>query len=79
MPYFIYHLKKNNLAQVKEANLLEQYEDYKQAKNFVREKRAELNLKDPSDIKIMFADNEEFAEKKLLENRDAPILREWEK
>jgi len=27
----------------------------------------------------MFADNEEMAEAKLTEGRDAPILREWEK
>ena len=79
MPYFIYQLQKNNLAQIKDVELITQFEDYKEAKNFARDKRAELELKDPGDIKIMFADNEELAEKKLLENRDAPILREWEK
>ena len=36
-------------------------------------------IKDVSDIKIMFADHEDMAEAKLIENRDAPILREWEK
>ena len=79
MPYFIYKLTKNNLAQVKDVELIDQFENYKDAKNLARNKRAELNLKDPSDIKIMFADNEGLAENKLLENRDAPILREWEK
>ena len=79
MPYFIYQLQKNNLAQIKDVELITQFDDYKEAKNFARDKRAELELKDPGDIKIMFADNEELAEKKLLENRDAPILREWEK
>lgn len=79
MPYFVYQLTKNNLAKVKDVTLLDQFEEYKEAKNFTRDKRAELNLKDPSDIKIMFADAEELAEKKLLQNRDAPILREWEK
>lgn len=79
MPYFVYQLKKNNLAKVKDVTLLDQFTEYKEAKKFTRDKRDELNLKDPSDIKIMFADAEELAEKKLLQNRDAPILREWEK
>jgi hypothetical protein len=30
-------------------------------------------------VKVMFADSELEAEEKLMEKREAPILREWEK
>lgn len=79
MPYFVFELNKNSLGQVKDLNLLDQFETYKEAKNLARDKRKELNVKQPGDIKIMFAESQEFAEKKLMEHREAPILREWEK
>ena len=34
---------------------------------------------DNSQIKVMFADNQLQAEEQLMEKRDKPILREWEK
>jgi hypothetical protein len=34
---------------------------------------------DGHQIKVMFADTELEAEEKLMEKREAPILREWEK
>ena len=79
MPYFVFHIEKNSRDQLEELTLLNQFESYKDAKNLAREKRAEMQLDEPSKIKIMFADSLEYAEKKLSESRDAPILREWEK
>ncbi len=79
MPYFVFHLIKGTNGVVREAELKDGFPEYKDAKLFARNLRAELELKDVSDIKIMFADNAELAEAKLTENRDAPILREWEK
>ncbi len=79
MPYFVYHLERDSRDQVKELNLLDQFDGYKEAKNLARSKRVELEVAQPGDIKIMFADSQELAEKKLTEHRDAPILREWEK
>ena len=79
MPYFVFQLDKNSLGQVKDLSLLDQFENYKEAKHLAKSKREELNVKQPDDIKIMFADSLEIAEKKLMEHREAPILREWEK
>lgn len=79
MPYFIFHLEKGTNGTVRNAELKDQFDEYKDAKQCARKLRDELKVKDASDIKIMFADSEEYAESKLTENRDAPILREWEK
>jgi hypothetical protein len=79
MPYYVFHLIKGTNGAVREAELKDGFTDYKDAKLYARNLRTELELKDVSDIKIMFADHEDMAEAKLIENRDAPILREWEK
>ena len=79
MPYFVFHLIKGTNGAVREAELKDSFSEYKDAKVFARNLRTELTLKDVSDIKIMFADHEDLAQAKLTENRDAPILREWEK
>ncbi len=79
MSYFVFHLIKGSNGVVREAELKNSFPEYKDAKAYARRLREERDLKDVSDIKIMFADNEEMAEAKLTENRDAPILREWEK
>ena len=79
MPYFIFHLEKGTNGVVRDAELLDQFEEYKQAKNFAREKRSELDVKDAGEVKIMFEDNQDLAKQKVMQNRDAPILREWEK
>ena len=79
MPYFVFQLKKDSRDHVQDLNLLDQFENYKEAKQLARNKREELDVDQPGEIKIMFADSLEFAEKKLMEHREAPILREWEK
>ena len=79
MPYYVFHLTKGTNGAVRSAELIDDFVDYKEAKTLARNLRAELKVKEASEVKIMFADNEEIAEAKLTENRDAPILREWEK
>ena len=79
MPYYVFHLIKGTNGAVRSADFKDEFADYKEAKTYARKLRAELAVADASDVKIMFADNEEMAEAKLTENRDAPILREWEK
>ena len=79
MPYFVFQITKGTDARVRDVQLLDQFEQYKQAKVFAREQRIALDVKNPGDVKIMFADDQEFAEQKLMEQRNAPILREWEK
>ena len=79
MPYFVFHLIKGTNGAVREAELKDSFPEYKDAKLYARNLRNELEIKDVSNIKIMFADHEDMAEAKLVQNRDAPILREWEK
>ena len=79
MPYFVFNLIKGTNGAVREAELKDSFPEYKDAKLYARKLREELKPKDVSNIKIMFADHEDMAEAKLTENRDAPILREWEK
>jgi hypothetical protein len=79
MPYFVFHLIKGTNGAVREAELKDSFPEYKDAKLYARNLRSELKIKDVSNIKIMFADHEDMAEAKLVQNRDAPILREWEK
>ena len=79
MAYFVFHLDIGTNGVVRSADLQDQFEDYKEAKQYARQLRADLNVKEAGEVKIMFADSADMAEAKLTENRDAPILREWEK
>lgn len=79
MPYFVFHLIKGTNGAVREARIQDQFAEYKNAKLHARKLRQDLEVKDVSDIKIIFAEYEDQAEAKLTQNRDAPILREWEK
>ena len=79
MPYFIYRINQGPTAIVKNLELINEYEAYKDAKNQVKTLRAEQAEDDKSELKIMFADNQLLAEEQILETRDKPITREWEK
>lgn len=78
MPYYVYRIHSANPL-VKNLELLAEYADYKDAKNFVKEQRRQQTDDDSSTIKIIFANNQLHAEEQLQEQRAAPILREWEK
>lgn len=79
MPYFVFEVVTVGSIGRKSANCIAQYDSYKDAKSFARQKRIDLNVTDPSGVRIMFADDEGEAKDKIEENREAPILREWEK
>jgi hypothetical protein len=81
MPYFVYKVSPGPTNIVKNLALLDDFEKYKQAKSFTKEKRIELGITSESneEIKIILAENALEAEEKLLEKREKPILREWEK
>jgi len=64
---------------VKNLELLSEFAGYKEAKNYAREQRAAQTSADGSTVKVMFADNRLLAEEQLMENREQPIVREWEK
>jgi len=77
MPYYVYRIRSGPTALVKQLELLEEFEVYKEAQDFAKRTRAEQT--DASQIKVMFADNQLQAEEQLMEKREKPILREWEK
>ena len=80
MPYFIYRMtSQEGMSLVKNLELISEFENFKQAKMFAREKRAELPADTDEVIKVMFAENQLVAEEQLLEHREKPILMEHEK
>jgi hypothetical protein len=78
MPYFVYKITDSN-SNEQNLNLLKSFDAYREARLLARSMRAELDAGDAVMIKIIFADNEQEAEERLTETREAPILREWEK
>ncbi len=79
MPYYVYLIKPGVTNLVKNLEKVSDFENFKQAKNFVKEKRADQDEDKALTYKIIFAENELEAEERLSEQREAPILREWEK
>lgn len=79
MPYYVYMIKPGVTNLVKDLEKIDDFDSFKEAKNFVKEKRAGQDNSNPVTYKIIFADNPLQAEERLQEQREAPILREWEK
>ena len=79
MPYFIYRIKQGPTAIVKNLELVNQFDSFKEAKEFAKQTRIEQAEGDNDQIKVMFADSQLEAEEKIMETREQPILREWEK
>lgn len=63
---------------VKNLELLNEFEKFKDAKSYARDKRTTMNDENIN-IKVFFAENQLLAEEQLLEHRDQPILMEHEK
>ena len=79
MPYFVYKIAPGVSKIVKNIQPLEEFEKFKDAKNFAKEKRQKENAEDGNIYKVIFAENSIDAEEKLQEQRGDTILREWEK
>ena len=79
MPYYVYLIKPGVTDLVKDLEKIAEYENFKEAKNFVKEKRSSQGADETVTYKIIFAKNALEAEEQLSEHREAPILREWEK
>ena len=77
MPYFVYKIDEQMI--VKNLDLLAEFENFKQAKNFAKDQRAADTEMSPEAIKVIFANNLLEAEEQLQEHRDKPIMMEWEK
>ncbi len=81
MPYFVYRISPGPTDLIKNLEQLAEFDSYREAKNFAKEKRVEEDITAESkvQIKMIMADNALDAEEKLLEKREKPILQEWEK
>jgi hypothetical protein len=67
------------MALVKNLELLDEYESFREAKNYAKTKRAELGKDNDLVIKVMFADNQLLAEEQLMAYREKPVVMEHEK
>ena len=76
MPYFVFKYQNNKFKSV---NHIETFETYKEAKVLLKNLRMEKSPNDPNTYKVVFAEDMLEAEMLILDKRDAPILREWEK
>jgi hypothetical protein len=79
MPYFIYKINAGPTALIKNLEQIAEHAEYKAAKNEARDLRAAQAADDKATYKVIFANNVLEAEEQLMEHREAPILREWEK
>ncbi len=78
MPYYVYQISPTVANLVKPMEKLDEFDTYKEARNYARDKRM---LADSSahSYKVIFAENTLDAEEKLAEVREQPIIKEWEK
>jgi len=79
MPYYIYALRPGENSKARDLAMVNEFKDFKDAKNAVRTLRAEEPLEEGHIYKIIFADNQAEAEQRLSEFREEPIVKEWEK
>jgi len=79
MPYFVYKIAPGISKIVKNLEPLADFEKFKDAKNFAKEKRQEEDASEGNTYKVIFAENSIEAEEKLQEQREETIVREWEK
>jgi len=76
MPYFVFKYQDNKFRSV---DHIDTFETYKDAKMLARNLRAKHSPDNPNAYKVVFAQDMLEAEMLILEKRDAPILKEWEK
>ncbi len=78
MPYYVYRITESAAGFVKQLELLETFDNYREAKQFTKKTRSEMDSSIAAQIKVMFAENELSAEEQLQEKREKPITMEWE-
>ncbi len=80
MPYYVFKMSsQEGMELVKNLEFIDEYESFRDAKNFAKTQREELAEGDTAQIKVMFADNQLLAEEQLLAYREKPIVMEHEK
>jgi hypothetical protein len=80
MPYYVFKMSSpEGMELVKNLELINEFDSFREAKNFAKSRRAELDDDDRSIIKVMFADNQLMAEEQLMAYREKPVVMEHEK
>ena len=79
MPYYIYIVTTIDTTTKKSVEPVSEFENFKQARTEVRRLRSEEQLQDNQSYKVIFAENAAEAEQRLIEHREEPIAKEWEK
>ena len=79
MPYFIYKITPGDTPTAKKLDLVNEHESYRDAKQEVRSLRIEQPAEASHSYRIMFAASQGEAEQRLLEVREEPVVKEWEK
>ena len=80
MPYYVFKMSSpEGMELVKNLELIDDYELFRDAKNFAKTQRAELGKEGTAQIKVMFAENQLLAEEQLLAYREQPVVMEHEK
>ena len=79
MPYYLYKITaRDDVALVKQLELLEVHDDFRSAKTEAKKLRAEAP-EDGAVYKVMFAENQLAAEELLQQKREKPVLMEYER
>ena len=79
MPYYLFKMTTpKGLDLVKNLELLEVHDGFRDAKKRAKQLRAE-QARDEFVYKVMFAENQLSAEEQLLEKREQPVLMEHER
>jgi hypothetical protein len=76
MPYFVFKYQNNKFRSVEHIDTFDVYRDARALLKDLRKKKSPDN---PNAYKVVYAEDMLEAEMLILEKRDAPILREWEK
>ena len=79
MPYYVFRISDSAGGFVKQLDLLEKFDGFREAKQYAKQQRMAMAAGDNSTIKVMFAENQLSAEEQLQEKREQPIVMEWEK
>ena len=79
MPYYIYKISSGDTPVSKTLELIKEYDSFRDAKKEVKTMRAEQSQAVDYIFKVIFADSQPAAEELLLEHREQPIVKEWEK
>ncbi len=80
MPYYLFRSSsKDQVGLVKQLELIEVFDKFRDAKQQAKQLRAQSGADDAGEYRISFAANQLSAEEQLLEKREKPILMEHER